>query len=112
MKWALKWLPVAFFGLALPSVSMAQTSAVAEPPAAFIIPIFAQDAQPAPLSYDCYRTKTPIRIDGKLDDAAWKKAKWTSDFVDIEGAAKPTPRFRTRAKMLWDDTVSLHRGRA
>ena len=44
-----------------------------------------------------------IRIDGKLDDPAWKKAKWTSDFVDIEGAAKPTPRFRTRAKMLWDD---------
>jgi hypothetical protein len=63
----------------------------------------AQDALPAPLSYDCYRTKTPIRIDGKLDDPAWQKAKWTSDFVDIEGAAKPTPRFRTRAKMLWDD---------
>jgi hypothetical protein len=63
----------------------------------------AQEAQPAPLSYDCYRTHTPIRIDGKLDDPAWKKAKWTSDFVDIEGAAKPTPRFRTRAKMLWDD---------
>ena len=63
----------------------------------------AQDALPAPLSYDCSRTKTPIRIDGKLDDPAWQKAKWTADFVDIEGAAKPTPRFRTRAKMLWDD---------
>jgi hypothetical protein len=25
------------------------------------------------------------------------------DFVDIEGAKKPTPRFRTRVKMLWDD---------
>jgi hypothetical protein len=63
----------------------------------------AQDALPAPLSYDCSRTKTPIRIDGKLDDPAWQKAKWTADFVDIEGAAKPTPRFRTRAKMLCDD---------
>ena len=63
----------------------------------------AQDALPAPLSYDCSRTKTPIRIDGKLYDPAWQKAKWTADFVDIEGAAKPTPRFRTRAKMLWDD---------
>jgi hypothetical protein len=61
-----------------------------------------QETQPAPLVYDCYRTKTPIRIDGKLNDPAWKRAKWTSDFVDIEGAAKPTPRFRTRAKMLWD----------
>lgn len=64
---------------------------------------FAQNAQPAPLSYDCRRTATPIVIDGKLDDAAWKKAPWTSDFVDIEGAARPTPRFRTRVKMLYDD---------
>jgi hypothetical protein len=44
-----------------------------------------------------------MRIDGKLDEPAWQHAPWTSDFVDIEGAAKPAPRFRTRAKMLWDD---------
>ena len=30
-------------------------------------------------------------------------APWTADFVDIQGGAKPKPRFRTRAKMLWDD---------
>lgn len=24
-------------------------------------------------------------------------------FIDIEGASKPSPRFRTRAKMLWDE---------
>lgn len=58
---------------------------------------------PSPLTYECQRTKTPIQIDGNLDDAAWKNAPWTSDFVDIEGAAKPKPRFRTRVKMLWDD---------
>lgn len=63
----------------------------------------AQDTQPAPFSYDCYRTRTPIHIDGKLDDPAWKKAKWTSGFVDIEGAAKLKPRFRTRTKMLWNE---------
>ena len=63
----------------------------------------AQDAPTTPLSYDCYRATTPIRIDGKLDDPAWAKAEWTSDFVDIEGTAKPAPRFRTRVKMLWDD---------
>jgi hypothetical protein len=63
----------------------------------------AQQAQPAPLSYDCHRTATPIVIDGKLDDPAWKQAPWTSDFVDIEGASKPTPRFRTHVKMLYDD---------
>jgi hypothetical protein len=77
--------------------------------AALAVTASAQTPLPPPLSYDCQRTKTPIRIDGKLDDPAWKKAKWTSDFVDIEdtkeprGTAKPAPRFRTRAKMLWDD---------
>lgn len=60
-------------------------------------------SQPTPLVYECHRTARPIVIDGKLDDPAWKKAKWTSDFVDIEGDAKPRPRFRTRVKMLWDD---------
>jgi len=63
----------------------------------------AQTTQPPPKSYDCFHTPTPIKIDGKLDDPAWKKAGWTTDFVDIEGAAKPQPRFRTRVKMLWDD---------
>ncbi len=62
-----------------------------------------QAAAPTPLSYNCYRTSTPITIDGKLDDAAWEKAPWTTDFVDIQGAARPAPRFRTRVKMLWDD---------
>ncbi len=58
---------------------------------------------PAPLSYQCLKTAGPIRIDGKLDDAAWRAAPWTSDFVDIEGDSKPRPWFRTRVKMLWDD---------
>jgi hypothetical protein len=41
-------------------------------------------------------------IDGRLDKPAWSSAPFTDDFVDIEGDAKPKPRFRTRAKMLWD----------
>lgn len=53
--------------------------------------------------YDSPRAGSPVVIDGKLDDAAWQKAPWTADFVDIEGSAKPAPRFRTRARMLWDD---------
>ncbi len=63
----------------------------------------AQNATTTPLAYDCYRTTSPIRIDGRIDDAAWQKAPWTADFVDIEGTARPKPRFRTRVKMLWDD---------
>ncbi|HOZ07089.1 MAG TPA: carbohydrate-binding family 9-like protein, partial [candidate division Zixibacteria bacterium] len=32
------------------------------------------------------------------------QARWTELFTDIEGDRKPAPRFRTRAKMLWDST--------
>jgi WD40 repeat protein/serine/threonine protein kinase len=49
------------------------------------------------------RGEGPIKIDGKLDDEAWKAAPWTEDFVDIEGDFRIQPRFRTRVKMLWDD---------
>jgi hypothetical protein len=52
----------------------------------------------------CSRARGPIEVDGRLDDAAWQAAPWTDAFVDIEGDVRPRPRFRTRAKMLWDDT--------
>jgi hypothetical protein len=55
-----------------------------------------------PRSYDVYKTKKPIKIDGEIDKA-WKKAPWTAYFRDIEGDKKPEPRFKTRVKMLWDD---------
>src|SRR6516162_1232644 len=59
--------------------------------------------QPLPERYTCLRAASPVRIDGRLDDAAWRNAPWTGVFVDIEGASKPRPRYRTRVKMLWDD---------
>jgi hypothetical protein len=58
---------------------------------------------PAPKGYVCVRAKQPIKVDGKIDEADWKSAPWTDAFVDIEGDRRPRPRFRTRAKMLWDD---------
>jgi hypothetical protein len=57
-----------------------------------------------PRGYVCQHTGTPVNVDGKMDDAAWAEAPWTENFVDIEGPLKPNPRFRTRAKMLWDET--------
>ena len=56
-----------------------------------------------PQGYVCHHTTGPINVDGRLDEADWQRAPWTADFQDIEGAVKPKPRFRTRAKMLWDD---------
>jgi predicted esterase len=57
----------------------------------------------SPGTYLCRRATTAIVIDGNLDDTAWSAARWTENFVDIEGRAKPKPRLRTRAKLLWDD---------
>jgi hypothetical protein len=70
-----------------------------------LVLLLAATSAPAgePREYRCRRAMGPIRIDGRLDDAAWRKARWTPDFVDILGAAKAKPRFRTRAKMTWDD---------
>ena len=56
-----------------------------------------------PKKYLCYRTDIPLTIDGKATEKAWQKAQWTDDFCDIEGSQKPVPRFRTRAKMLWNN---------
>lgn len=53
-------------------------------------------------SYVVYRTSDKITIDGKADEPSWKQAAWTDNFADIEGPAKPTPLYPTRAKMLWD----------
>jgi hypothetical protein len=58
---------------------------------------------PKPKTYVGYKTDKPLVIDGKLNEDVWQKAVWTDSFVDIEGSAKPKPRFTTRAKMLWDD---------
>ncbi len=56
-----------------------------------------------PERYVCYKADKPLIIDGKVAESVWKQAEWTNDFIDIEGESKPKPRFRTRAKMLWDD---------
>ena len=56
-----------------------------------------------PRGYVCHRAAGPVRIDGHLDEASWRAAPWTRPFADIEGEAKPAPKFRTRARMLWDD---------
>ncbi|HAH22328.1 MAG TPA: hypothetical protein DCL77_00910 [Prolixibacteraceae bacterium] len=54
--------------------------------------------------YVVYQTKLPILLDGKADEPDWGKAVWSADFADIEGDKKPKPLFRTRMKMLWDES--------
>jgi len=60
--------------------------------------------KPQPESYVCYRATSPINPNGILDEKEWSEVPWTEYFQDIEGSAKPVPRLKTHAKMLWDDT--------
>jgi len=54
-------------------------------------------------SYVVYQTVDDIIIDGKADEPSWNLAEWSEEFVDIEGAKKPEPKYKTQMKMLWDD---------
>jgi hypothetical protein len=54
-----------------------------------------------PQTYVAYKTSEVITIDGKADEAVWKKAKWTNNFIDIQGDKIPT--YQTNVKMLWDE---------
>jgi hypothetical protein len=51
----------------------------------------------------CYTNHPPV-IDGNINELVWQQAKWTDEFVDIEGDSKPKPAYPTRVKMLWDDS--------
>lgn len=59
-------------------------------------------AQDPPRSYIAPKSTEVINIDGKGDETAWKNTRWTDDFIDIEG--NKTPKYRTRMKMIWDDS--------
>lgn len=72
-----------------------------KPLLALLLAATALPAQP-PKTYTAPTTPTPLQIDGQLNEPAWQSAPWTDLFLDIEGPAKPRPRFATRAKLLWD----------
>jgi len=57
-----------------------------------------------PKNYIAYKTNEQLVIDGICSEASWAQALWTDFFTDIEGSSKPEPLFKTRAKMMWDDS--------
>eukprot|EP00195_Chlamydomonas_chlamydogama_P010478 CAMPEP_0202899086 /NCGR_PEP_ID=MMETSP1392-20130828/7420_1 /ASSEMBLY_ACC=CAM_ASM_000868 /TAXON_ID=225041 /ORGANISM="Chlamydomonas chlamydogama, Strain SAG 11-48b" /LENGTH=392 /DNA_ID=CAMNT_0049585183 /DNA_START=90 /DNA_END=1268 /DNA_ORIENTATION=+ len=59
--------------------------------------------KPHPRGYVAYRSGEALSINGKLEQASWRAAPWSEEFMDIEGPDKPAPYHRTRVKMLWDD---------
>ena len=54
-----------------------------------------------PEYYIVAKTNSPIQIDGIADEKSWQNAFYTKPFIDIEGVK--VPKFKTQAKMLWDD---------
>lgn len=56
-----------------------------------------------PRHYVCYRTAEKIKVDGRLSEKAWRQAAETESFVDISGDGFPTPKYDTKARLLWDD---------
>jgi hypothetical protein len=54
------------------------------------------------VDYTCYRTASPIVIDGRLDEAAWAEAPVSPAFVDIVNGESAW--FDTRVRLLWDDS--------
>lgn len=64
---------------------------------------FSQDKISLPKSYDIYKTSKPIIIDGKIGNREWRDAIWTDEFVDISDSINPTPKYKTKCRMLWDE---------
>ena len=94
-----RFLPaVIFSGLLILYVSGSRSAGTIDNAESFIPP------EPDPKSYVCYRTVGVITLDGILNESDWEAVPWTDYFVDIEGELKPQPEFRTRVKMLWDDS--------
>ena len=54
-----------------------------------------------PKIYNVKKTNAVIVIDGIADEASWKDAYFTDDFIDIEGYKIPSQK--TNVKMMWDE---------
>ncbi|HZV03461.1 MAG TPA: PQQ-dependent sugar dehydrogenase [Gemmataceae bacterium] len=59
--------------------------------------------QPPPAEWECRWTETPLTIDGKADEDAWKRAQLIDNFYLPWLGSKARPaRTTTKARLLWD----------
>ena len=64
--------------------------------------VFTAKAQTSRLPvYQVERRSGPIKVDGKLDDTAWKKAPLVGDFVNNSDGSQST--YKTEARVLYDE---------
>lgn len=57
----------------------------------------------APPVYIVKRAAKDFVLDGNINKPFWENVPFTDEFLDIEGPHMKAPRFKTRAKMCWDD---------
>src|SRR5262245_39576040 len=59
--------------------------------------------QPPPTQFECRWTDTPVTLDGKADEAAWKHAQLIDRFyLPWLGAKARAAHTATKARLLWD----------
>lgn len=64
------------------------------------IPVTGAAKPPEAKKYLATKVTKPIKLDGKLDEPAWKDAPWAGEFVEtLTGNAAPQ---KSNVKMLWD----------
>ena len=56
-----------------------------------------------PNYYISYKTDDSIKINGKLNEEAWQKTDWSNNFINIKGKTAPSPEYRTKIKLIWDE---------
>jgi uncharacterized protein DUF5916/cellulose/xylan binding protein with CBM9 domain len=62
----------------------------------------ASKAPPAPASSKAVRAARPPVIDGRADDEVWRAAQPITEFVEFEPVEGKQPRFRTEARVAYD----------
>lgn len=58
-----------------------------------------------PKTYEAIPTSTDIKIDGKLNDEAWKSANIAGDFIQLEPVEAASVTQRTEVRVLYDNTA-------
>ncbi|HAC22044.1 MAG: carbohydrate-binding family 9-like protein [Tannerellaceae bacterium] len=96
-----KFMTLSLAAVATALVSCTGNTTTTQAPAADVN--FTDSAWFHPETYVCYKAAAPITVDGNMTSAEWDNIPWTNDFVDIEGDIQPKPKYRTRAKMAWDE---------
>src|SRR6476620_6498495 len=72
-------------------------------PALYPAAAIGQQPQPQAPTANAVRADQPPAIDGKEDDAIWRTAPATSDFLEFMPREGKDPRFKTEFKVAYDD---------